>query len=222
MHFVFQRHETLIACAKAASECEAFLVCSGSPSRAPRLQVLLEFMCLKRVAPGLETWVFITSKMSRNRSLLLLFLIVHHKSYHLNGWDLAIIMGAFHKFMFGTGRFLAYYPCIFWAIRAVSLFRTICKHPLPANMPHRREIYISQGISAVLVSTVFLPKNISTPICFSTRLLTASKSVFLTLWMLPTGIWVICGSTKRKGSWLIVYCIVDLGLTVLMIASLIW
>ena len=39
--------------------------------------------------------------------------------------------------------------------------------------------------------------------------------------MFPTCFWVISGSINRKGSWLIVYCIVELGLTGLMIASLI-
>ena len=71
-------------------------------------------------------------------------------------------MGLFNKFTFGLGRFLAYYPCIYWATHAVPLFRTISNHPLPLDIPHRREIYTTQGISAVLVSNIFLPKYFDT------------------------------------------------------------
>lgn len=54
-------------------------------------------------------------------------------------------------------RFVVAVLSIAWAAYVVPLFRTILAHPLPQNIPHRREIYIGQGISGVFVSRGLIP-----------------------------------------------------------------
>lgn len=53
-------------------------------------------------------------------------------------------------------RFVTAVLSIAWAAYVVPLFKTVLEYPLPQNIPHRREIYISQGISAVLVHRAFI------------------------------------------------------------------
>jgi len=121
----------------------------------------------------------------------------------------------FNRAFFGIGRFLAHAPCIAWAANVVPLFISICKHSLPQAIPYRREIYISQGISAVLVSSFLIPLTVV--------IANAGKSIFLPLWMTSTGIYILTtGSLKKKGYWLILYCIIDWGMIGLLILSLIW
>lgn len=71
------------------------------------------------------------------------------------------LLAAFNKVTFGACRFSAFYPCLFWAVGAVKLFKALREHSLPLEIPHRREIYISQGISGVVVSSFSLAEACS-------------------------------------------------------------
>lgn len=101
----------------------------------------------------------------------------------------------FNKNTFAIARFGAFYPGVFWAMCAVPLLKDLRKHSLPGDIPHRHEIYISQWISGIL-------------------------SVVLTLWMIPSTIYILAGSIKGKGNWLAFYCIIDWGIVALVITSL--
>jgi hypothetical protein len=58
----------------------------------------------------------------------------------------------FNKVTFAVARFAGFYSTLFWAIGAIPLLSNLRTHPLPADIPFRQEIYISQWISGVLVS----------------------------------------------------------------------
>jgi len=120
----------------------------------------------------------------------------------------------FNRITFGISRFLAHGPCIAWAANVVPLFVTLSKHSLSLDIPFRSEIYISQGISAVLVSTLI-------PRCY-TSAINNNKSIVLPIWMTSSGIFILAsGSLKGKGHWVILYCLIDWGMIGLMILSLV-
>jgi hypothetical protein len=68
-------------------------------------------------------------------------------------------MAPWDKITFAICRILAMVPCILLAANTVGIFSAIGASPLPPGIPHRNEIYLSQGLSAGTVRLLLLSFN---------------------------------------------------------------
>jgi hypothetical protein len=124
---------------------------------------------------------------------------------------------AFNKVTFCVCRFVGFYTAIFWAVQAVPLYRALRNQSLPQDIPHRHEIYIAQGSSAVVVSVRRGLFHINMNVLANHL---TPKSVIICVWNWFGLFWITIGSMKKKGNKLIVFCIIDLGIVGLGLASL--
>jgi hypothetical protein len=72
----------------------------------------------------------------------------------------SLAMVVWDKFVLIIGRQAAGWTCFFLATNTVKMFSTLRESPLPPEIPYRREIYLSQGLSAVSVRSPFVPLDI--------------------------------------------------------------